>query len=122
MDWTRTTNGRARGDVYFVELGPTVGREQSGRRPVVVISNDTINARPLVITVVPGTRAIKAPGSPSNVFVPQGEEGLPHDTMFLTFQAKAIDPSRIRTPTVGTLSAASMDAMSKALSWSFAIK
>jgi len=114
--------GVRRGEVYFVDLGPTIGREQSGRRPVVVISNDTINARPLVVTVVPGTRAIKAPSSPSNVLVPQGEASLPHDTMFLTFQAKAIDPSRIKTLPVGTLSAASMDAMSKALSWSFGIK
>ncbi len=36
-----------RGDVYFVDLNPTVGREQAGKRPVVVISNDLINSKPL---------------------------------------------------------------------------
>ena len=45
-----------RGEVYFVDLNPTAGREQAGRRPVVVVSNDTLNARPLVVAVVPGTR------------------------------------------------------------------
>jgi mRNA interferase MazF len=45
-----------RGEIYFVELGPTLGREQAGRRPVVVVSNDAINSKPLVIMVVPGTR------------------------------------------------------------------
>jgi mRNA interferase MazF len=113
----------SRGDVYFIELGPTFGREQSGRRPVVVVSNDTINAKPLVILVVPGTRAIKSPvSSPANVFVPQGEANLPQDTVFLTFQAKAIDASRIKTSPVGTLSAQSMEKLSKALAWSFDIQ
>lgn len=37
-----------RGEVYFIELSPTVGREQSGRRPVVIVSNDGLNAKPLV--------------------------------------------------------------------------
>jgi mRNA interferase MazF len=111
-----------RGEVYFTELGPTVGREQSGRRPVVVVSNDTINAKPLVILVVPGTRAIKAPvSSPANVFVPQGEANLPQDTVFLAFQAKAIDASRIKSPPVGTLSAQSMEKLSQALAWSLDI-
>lgn len=111
-----------RGDVYFVELGPTIGREQAGRRPVVVVSNDTINAKPLVVMVVPGTRATKAPPSPSNVFVAKGEANLPQDTMFLTFQAKSIDPNRLRTPPVGSLAAATMEKVSKALAWTLAVE
>ena len=114
--------GVHRGEVYFVELGPTVRREQSGRRPVVVISNDTINAKPLVIMVVPGTRAVKAPiASPSNVFVPKGEANLPQDTVFLTFQAKAIDSTRIHTPPIGILTPESMERLSRAFAWSFGI-
>lgn len=50
-----------RGEIYFVDLGPTIGREQSGRRPVVVVSRDEINVQPLVVMVVPGTRRAKAP-------------------------------------------------------------
>lgn len=107
-----------RGEVYFIELGPTVGREQSGRRPVVIVSNDGLNAKPLVYLVVPGTNAIKAPPSPATVFVPVGEANLPKETAFLTFQTKAIDPTRIDSRPIGSLSAASMERIKTALAWS----
>jgi mRNA interferase MazF len=41
-----------RGEIYFVDLNPASGREQAGRRPVLVVSNDTLNARPLVVAVI----------------------------------------------------------------------
>lgn len=34
-----------RGDVVWAELDPTRGREQAGRRPVLVISHDVFNER-----------------------------------------------------------------------------
>ena len=45
-----------RGEIYFVDLNPTKGREQAGNRPVLVLSNNTINKLPLVVTVVVGTK------------------------------------------------------------------
>ncbi len=47
----------SRGQIYFVNLNPTEGRGQAGRRPVLVVSADAINRQPLVITVVVGTDA-----------------------------------------------------------------
>ncbi len=44
-----------RGEIYFVDLDPIRGREQAGRRPVLVLSIDAINRLPLVVTVVIGT-------------------------------------------------------------------
>lgn len=41
-------------DVYWANLNPTVGREQSGHRPVLVISNDIENQMD-IITVIPIT-------------------------------------------------------------------
>ena len=38
-----------RGEIYFVDLNPTQGREQSGHRPVLVLSIDSINKLPLVV-------------------------------------------------------------------------
>jgi mRNA interferase MazF len=32
-----------RGDVYWADLAPTRGREQSGRRPVLILSHDVFN-------------------------------------------------------------------------------
>jgi mRNA interferase MazF len=39
-----------RGEIYFVDLNPIQGREQSGKRPVLVLSIDAINKLPLVVS------------------------------------------------------------------------
>lgn len=89
----------ARGQVYFVRLGPTRGREQAGRRPVLVVSADAINRQPLVVTVVVGTDAQKVPRDyPTNVRVTSRESGLPRDTVFLCFQVRSLDPGRFIDP------------------------
>src|SRR5436190_6569689 len=38
-----------RGEIYFVDLDPVQGREQSGYRPVVIVSSEDINTAPLVV-------------------------------------------------------------------------
>ena len=47
----------SRGQIYFVSLDPIQGREQSGRRPVLVVTSDAINRQPLVVGVIVGTDA-----------------------------------------------------------------
>lgn len=45
-----------RGDVWLVDLDPVEGREQAGRRPALVLSDDTFNASPAeLVTVLPIT-------------------------------------------------------------------
>ena len=88
----------SRGNIYFIDLNPTKGREQTGRRPVLVVSTDAINRQPLVVTVVVGTDSANVPRDyPVNVRVPAAETGLPHDTVFLCFQIRSLDPSRFLT-------------------------
>jgi len=112
-----------RGEVYFAELGPAVGREQVGRRPVVVVSNPAINTRPLVVLIVPGTRAAKSPSSfAGSVLVPRGEANLAEDTVFMAFQAKAVDPSRFQSRPTGQLTPATMEKIERAIAWSFGLK
>lgn len=88
-----------RGQVFFVDLEPTRGREQSGRRPVLVVSADAINRQPLVVTVAVGTNGNRAPRDyPVNVRVPAAESGLPDETVFLCFQLRSLDPARFGSP------------------------
>ena len=88
-----------RGDIHFVTLGPTQGREQAGRRPVLVVSVNAINRQPLVVTVVPGTDAANVTRDyPTNVRVGARETGLPADTVFLCFQLRSLDPARFADP------------------------
>lgn len=112
-----------RGEVYFVDLDPTVGREQRGIRPVVVLSNDILNRRPLVIAVVPGTKGLHVQREfPSNVRVRAGEANLPEETVFLTLQVRSLDHSRFVDPPCGKLSPAVVAELERALSYTFALQ
>lgn len=44
------------GDVIWAELGPTLGTEQSGRRPALIVSSDWYNERAPRAVVCPITR------------------------------------------------------------------
>ncbi|MEQ1605139.1 MAG: type II toxin-antitoxin system PemK/MazF family toxin [Pyrinomonadaceae bacterium] len=95
----------SRGQIYFVYLDPTRGREQSGHRPVLVLSVDSINKRPLVVTVVIGTNGQNISRDfPTNVRVSAQESGLPIETVFLGFQIRSIDPHRFPDRPSGKLS------------------
>jgi mRNA interferase MazF len=107
-----------RGHIYFVDLNPTRGREQAGRRPVLVVSSDAINRQPLVVTVVVGTDAKNIPRDyPTNVRVTAGETGLPRDTVFLCFQIRSLDPGRFQPKgsPAGKLSTARMSEIENAM-------
>jgi mRNA interferase MazF len=89
----------SRGEIYFVNLSPTHGREQAGYRPVLVVSDNAINRHPLVIAVVVGTDARNVPRDyPTNVRASAQETGLPVDTVFLCFQLRSLDQSRFVDP------------------------
>lgn len=45
----------ARGEIYMVDLDPTAGSEQSGRRPVLVVSPDNFNNMTNLPVILPIT-------------------------------------------------------------------
>ena len=105
-----------RGQIYFTSLDPTQGSEQSGRRPVLVVSSDAINRQPLVVAVVVGTDAANIPRDyPTNIRVTAAESGLPRDTVFLGFQLRSLDHSRFTGPAAGSLSPTRMAEVAGAL-------
>ena len=94
-----------RGEIYFVDLNPVKGREQSGQRPVLVLSIDSINKLPLVVTVVVGTKGENILRNfPTNVRISANESGLPMETVFLCFQIRSIDPNRFSAQPAGKIS------------------
>jgi mRNA interferase MazF len=60
-----------RGDVVWADMAPTVGREQRGHRPYLVLSDDRLHSRRQVVIAVPltttrkpwPTRVAMGPGS-----------------------------------------------------------
>lgn len=84
-----------RGEIYLVNLNPVQGREQAGRRPVLVISINAINRLPLVVTGIVGTKGTNVPKDyRMNVRVSSAQSGLPYETVFLGFQIRSLDPKR----------------------------
>lgn len=94
-----------RGEIYFVDLNPVRGREQQGNRPVLVLSIDSINKLPLVVTVVVGTKGENIGRDfATNVRIPVSESGLPIETVFMCFQIRALDPRRFLEKPAGKIS------------------
>lgn len=111
-----------RGDIYFVDLNPVKGREQAGTRPVAVISIDTINRLPLVVTVVIGTNGVNIDRDfKTNVRVLPVESRLAVETVFLGFQVRSLDPQRFPKRRAGKLSNEALSRLKRAIRYSFGL-
>ena len=76
----------ARGDFARIVLDPRIGREQSGERPVLVLSPEAFNAATGYAFVAPITRTVR--GWPFEVPLPSG---APVEGAVLVDQARSID-------------------------------
>lgn len=79
-----------RGEVYLANLNPTVGSEQRGIRPVVVLQNEVGNRVSPTVIVAPLTSRPKRQGLPTHVPLPNG------DGLVLLEQLRTIDRRRLR--------------------------
>jgi mRNA interferase MazF len=53
-----------RGDIYWAELNPTIGHEQGGPRPVVILSHDVFNDRSGIVIAIAVTSQEPRAGFP----------------------------------------------------------
>jgi mRNA interferase MazF len=74
------------GDVVWITLNPQAGREEAGRRPAVVVSPQSYNAKVGLGIFCPVTSQIK--GYPFEVLIPAG---LPVTGAILSDQVKSLD-------------------------------
>lgn len=82
------------GDIYWVKPDPTVGSEQSGRRPGLIISADeAIEAIPTVVTVVPLTTRQR--DWVTRVAVTGPEVGLQEPSWAICEQVRTVSVDRI---------------------------
>ncbi len=85
----------ARGEVWTADLSPTVGTEQSGVRPVLVVQTDRANPVSPHTILVPFTSRIRQRLLPSHVAVPAREGGLTQDSVALCEQIRVADLNRL---------------------------
>ena len=91
-----------RSEVWLVDFGEPVGREQSGRRPAVVVSSDLLNeSRAGVVVVLPITTTYR--GLPSHIEIDRGSSGLDEVSYAKCEDVKSISEQRFisRLGTVG---------------------
>lgn len=87
-----------RGDIYWAELAPRSGSEQSGRRPVIIVSHDAFNEAPnwrSIIVVPISTSPRQARRGPTTVALPEGAGGLVRDSIALCHQVTTLDRRKL---------------------------
>ena len=85
-----------RGDVYLADLGESVGSEQGGIRPVVVIQNEAGCRSSTTMTVVPLTSNLKKIALPIH-YVLRFATFLRETSMAMGEQVRVIDKVRVLT-------------------------
>lgn len=83
-----------RGEIWLADLNPTRGHEQSGRRPVLVLSEDIFNKGPAdLIIVLPITSTFR--GIPSHISIKPPEGGLKIASVILCEAVRSITKERL---------------------------
>jgi mRNA interferase MazF len=82
-----------RGDVYWADLNPVKGREQSGRRPVLVISHDVFNERSGTVIAMAITSQSQRAGFPLSLEIT--EPGMPKRSWLKISQIRTLSLLRL---------------------------
>jgi mRNA interferase MazF len=96
-----------RGEVHWADLLPRSGSEQTGRRPVMVVSHDGFNQTPgwrSIIVVPISTSASQVKRGPTVVGIQGGTGGLAKTSFAVCHQVTTLDRAKL-TKKIGTLPA-----------------
>ncbi len=88
-------NSIKRGDIWIVNLDPTIGHEIKKSRPAVIIQNDLGNKYSPLTIIAPITSQHTETIYPVNVFLPKDETHLEKDSKVLLNQIRSVDKTRL---------------------------
>jgi mRNA interferase MazF len=92
----KSNNDIKKGDIFFADLNQSLGSEQSGSRPVLVIQNNKGNKHSPTIITAPMTSHRKN-NLPTHVIIKSNEcQGLKKDSVVLLEQIRTIDKRRLK--------------------------
>lgn len=91
-------------DIVQADLSGTVGSEQGGVRPVLIIQNDIGNLHSPTTIVIPfSTKTFKNPNQPTHTLIKRSADtGLKEDSVLLGEQIRVISYQRIKKK-IGTV-------------------
>ncbi|HET6748399.1 MAG TPA: type II toxin-antitoxin system PemK/MazF family toxin [Actinomycetes bacterium] len=99
-----------RGQVWLADLEPTRGREQSGERPVLIVSTDPFNqGRSRLVVVVPFTTRRR--GLPVHVEVRPPDGGLREVSFAMCEQVRSLAVDRLGPQPFGRVPAVVLSAV-----------
>lgn len=102
-----------RGEIWIVNLEPSLHREMHKKRPAIVISNNIFHEKTYHVIVIPiSSQAPKIVG-PEMILVSQ-KEGLDKQSIALPLFIRSIDQERL-VKKIGTLSEAKLQAIGESL-------
>src|SRR5258708_3169757 len=107
----------SRGEIWLADLGTARGHEQSGPRPVLVVSDDAFKAglAGLVIALPLTSTVTKSKNIPAHIRVDPPEGGLKTPSVILCDQLRTISKDRLGKAPWGIVSAATVAEVEKAL-------
>jgi len=83
-----------RGDIIWADLNPTIGHEQAGKRPVLVLSQEVFNKRSGTVIVVAITSQPQRAGFPLTLELQ--ESNLPKRSWVKISQIRTLSVKRLR--------------------------
>ena len=109
-----------RGEIYYADLSPVIGSEQSGVRPVLIVQNDIGNKfSPTIIAIaITSRQKVKLP---THIEIEGTKYGLDKDSVILAEQIRTLDKKRLREK-VGKVDNEIMEKVKKAIEISFGIR
>ena len=86
-----------RGEMYYADLGRGIGSEQEGRRPVLILQNNTGNKySPTVIVAAISSKVDAKAKLPTHVELSARQCDMVRDSVILLEQLRTIDKQRLK--------------------------
>ena len=102
--------------IVYMYLDPSVGREQGGNRPALIVSDEAFNQHMDVVTILPITSRKKGRMVyPNEVLLTAKESGLESESIVLAHQIRTISRKRIKRQVTRLGSANLQDACREAV-------
>ena len=109
-----------RGEVYVADLSGSIGSEQRGKRPVVIVQNDIGNQHSSTVIVACITTKAKKTNMPTHIIVRMEDGALNRESMVMAEQLRTIDKKRLGER-IGTVDKVTQLRIDKAIAVSLAI-
>jgi len=96
-------NPPGRGDMYWINLDPTIGAEIKKTRPCVIISPDAANQSGPLVIVAPITKAEGKKVRFHEILLPKESSNLQYNSKIKVFQLRCVDKKRLSKSKIGSI-------------------